>query len=62
MHYEDDALNWENKLEKEVFVELLLSSGFTIPAEIIVLKASSTDISKSLTELLALSCTNQLWD
>ena len=50
MLYEDEALSWENKLEKEVFVELFLSSGFTIPAEIIVLNASSTDISKSLTE------------
>ena len=29
---------------------LFFSSGLTIPAEIIVLKASSTDISKSLTE------------
>ena len=50
MLQEEDALNCENKLEKEVFVELFLSSGFTIPAEIIVLNASSTDISKSLTE------------
>ena len=29
---------------------LFFSSGLTIPAEIIVLKASSTEISKSLTE------------
>ena len=50
MLYEDEALTCENKLEKEVFVELFLLSGFTIPAEIIVLNASSTDISKSLTD------------
>ena len=31
-------------------LELFFSSGLTIPAEIIVLKASSTDISKSFTE------------
>ena len=33
-----------------LLVVLLLSSGLTIPAEIIVLKASSPEISKSLTE------------
>ena len=45
-----DALNWENNFENVGFVVLFFSSGLTIPAEIIVLKASSTEISKSFTE------------
>ena len=45
-----EALNWENNFENVGFVVLFFSSGLTIPAEIIVLKASSTEISKSLTE------------
>ena len=45
-----EARNWENNFENVGFVELFFSSGLTIPAEIIVLKASSTEISKSLTE------------
>ena len=45
-----EARNWENNFEKVGFVELFFSSGFTIPAEIIVLKASSTEIFKSFTE------------
>ena len=45
-----EARNWENNFENVGFVVLFFSSGLTIPAEIIVLKASSTEISKSLTE------------
>ena len=45
-----EARNWENNLENVGFVVLFFSSGLTIPAEIIVLKASSTEIFKSLTE------------
>ena len=44
-----EARNWENSFENVGFVVLFFSSGLTIPAEIIVLKASSTEISKSLT-------------
>ena len=45
-----EARSWENNFENVGFVLLFFSSGLTIPAEIIVLKASSTEISKSLTE------------
>ena len=45
-----EARNWENNFENVGFVLLFFWSGFTIPAEIIVLKASSTEIFKSLTE------------
>ena len=45
-----EARNWENNFENVGLVVLFFSSGFTIPAEIIVLKASSTEISKSFTE------------
>ena len=45
-----EARNWENNFENVGFVVLFLLSGLTIPAEIIVLKASSTEISKSFTE------------
>ena len=45
-----EARNCENNFENVGLVVLFFSSGFTIPAEIIVLKASSTEISKSLTE------------
>ena len=45
-----EARNWENNFENVGFVVLFFSSGLTIPTEIIVLKASSTDISKSFTE------------
>ena len=45
------ALNWENNLEKVGLLELSFSSGLTIPAEIIVLNASSTEIFKSLTDV-----------
>ncbi len=44
------ARNWANKLEKLRFTGTSLSSGLTIPAEIIVLNASSTEIFKSRTE------------
>ena len=49
--WEERALNCWNKLEKLALVDVLRSSGFTIPAEIIVLNASSTEIFKSLTEV-----------
>jgi hypothetical protein len=45
-----EARNCENNFENVGFVVLFFSSGLTIPAEIIVLKASSTEIFKSLTE------------
>ena len=45
-----EARNCENNFENVGFEVLFFSSGLTIPAEIIVLKASSTEISKSLTE------------
>jgi hypothetical protein len=45
-----EALNWENNLEKVGFEELSFSSGLTIPTEIIVLNASSTEIARSLTD------------
>jgi len=45
-----EARNWEKSFENVGFVLLFFSSGFTIPAEIIVLKASSTEISNYLTE------------
>ena len=45
-----EARNWENNFENVGFEVLFFSSGLTIPAEIIVLNASSTVISKSLTE------------
>ena len=45
-----EARNWENSFENVGFEVLFFSSGLTIPAEIIVLKASSTEISKSFTE------------
>ena len=45
-----EARNWENNFENVGLEVLFFSSGLTIPAEIIVLKASSTEISKSLTE------------
>ena len=45
-----DARNCENNFENVGFEVLFFSSGLTMPAEIIVLKASSTEIFKSLTE------------
>ena len=45
-----DARNCENNFENVGFEVLFFSSGLTIPAEIIVLNASSTEISKSLTD------------
>ena len=45
-----EARNWENNFEKVGFVVLFFSYGLTIRAEIIVLKASSTEMSKSFTE------------
>ena len=45
-----EALNCENNLAKVGLVEFSFSSGLTIPAEIMVLNASSTEISRSLTE------------
>ena len=45
-----DARNWENNFENVGLEALFFKSGFTIPAEKIVLKASSTEIFKSLTE------------
>ena len=45
-----EARNWENNFENVGLVVSFFSSGLTIPAEIIVLKASSTEISRSFTE------------